>query len=44
MYYKSERDGLNAIIGGNYTYYRDEDGISIVVAITHDVMLKIKKL
>ena len=28
MYYKSERDGLNAIIGGNYTYYQDNDGIA----------------
>lgn len=31
MYYKSECDGLNAIIGGNYTYYRDEDGITDVL-------------
>ena len=28
MYYKSERDGLNAIIGGNYTYYQDNDGVA----------------
>ena len=27
MNYKSERDGLNAIIGG-YTYYQDNDGIA----------------
>ena len=28
MNYKSERNGLNAIIGGGYTYYQDEDGIA----------------
>lgn len=28
MYHMNEKDSLNAIIGGGYTYYQDEDGIA----------------
>lgn len=28
MLYLEERENLNAIIGGNYTYYLDEEGIA----------------
>ena len=31
MYYFEEQETLNALIGGNYTYYRDEDGIADVL-------------
>ena len=28
MYHMNEKDSLNVIIGGGYTYYQDEDGIA----------------
>lgn len=42
MYYLDEQETLNALIGGNYTYYRDEDGIADVLDDISTMMISIR--